>query len=65
MRVNKYLDPLYSSFGKGWQISVYINSKTSVDLDSTSLGTLGLDFDRGHGLQIQVDGQSGIKYPSS
>jgi hypothetical protein len=48
MMVKKYLEPPYDSFGKGPQISVYINSNTSVDLDSTSFGTLCLDFDRAY-----------------
>jgi hypothetical protein len=65
MRVKKYLEPPYDSFGKGPQTSVCINSNNSVDLDSTGLGTLCLDFDRAHGLQGKLDGQSRIKYPSS
>jgi hypothetical protein len=42
-----------------------IKSNTSVELDSTGFGTLCLDCDRAHGLQVKLDGQSGIKYPSS
>jgi hypothetical protein len=65
MMVIKYLEPPYDSFGNGPQTSVCINSNTSIDLHSTGFGTLCLDFDRAHGLQVKVDGQSGIKYPSS
>jgi hypothetical protein len=64
MTIKKYLELPYDSFGKGLQTSVCINSNASVDLDSTGFGTLCLDFDRAHGLQIKLDGQSGIKYPS-
>jgi hypothetical protein len=65
MTVNQYLELPYDSFGKGPQTSVCINSNNSVDLESTGFGTLCLDFDRAHGLQVKLDGQSGIKYPSS
>jgi hypothetical protein len=65
MTVKKYLEPPYDSLGKGPQSSVCINSNTSIDLDSTGFGTLCLDFDRAHGLQVKLDGQSGIKYSSS
>jgi hypothetical protein len=65
MMVRKYLEPPYDSFGKGPQTSLYINSKTSVDLDSTGFWTLSLDCDRAHRLQVTLDGQSGIKYLSS
>jgi hypothetical protein len=65
MTVKKYLEPLYDSFGKGLQTSVCINSNTSGDLDSTGFGTLSLDFDIAHELQVKLDGQSGINYPTS
>jgi hypothetical protein len=64
MTIQKNLDPPYDSFGKGSQTSVCINSNTSVDLDSTGFGTVCLDFDKAHGLQVKVDGQSRIKYRS-
>jgi hypothetical protein len=63
MTVKKYLEPPHDSFGKGPQTSVRINSKTSIDLDSTGVGSLCLDFDRDHGLQVKLDGQSVNKYP--
>jgi hypothetical protein len=65
MTVKKYLEPPYDSFGKGPQTSVWINSNNDVDLDPTGFGTLYLDFDRAHGLQVKLNGQSGIRYPSS
>jgi hypothetical protein len=65
MTVKKYLEPPYDLFGTSPQTSVCIHSNTSVDLDSTTFGTLCLDFDRAHGLQVKLDGQSGIRYPSS
>jgi hypothetical protein len=65
MTVKKYLEPPYDSFGKSPQTSVYINSNTSIELDSTGFATLCLDFDRAHGLHVKFDGQSGIQYPSS
>jgi hypothetical protein len=65
MMVKQYLELPYGSFGKGTYTSVYINSNTSVDLNSTGFGTLCLDFDKGHGLEVKVNGQSRIKYPSS
>jgi hypothetical protein len=65
MTIKKYLEPPYDSFGKGPQTSVYINSDTSLDLDSTGFRTLCLDLDRAQRLQIKLDGQSRINYPSS
>jgi hypothetical protein len=59
MSVTKYLERLYDSFKKGTQTSVCINSKTSVDLNSTGFRTLYLDFETAKGLQEKVDGQSG------
>jgi hypothetical protein len=61
----KYLEPKYNSFGKGPHTSGYINSNTFVDLDSTGFGNLCLDFDKAYGVQVKVDGQSGVRYPSS
>jgi hypothetical protein len=52
MKVKKYLDPPYDSFGNGPLTSVGINSNTSVDLDSTDVGTFCLDFDRAQELQV-------------
>jgi hypothetical protein len=65
MMVKKYWEPPYDSFGKGPQTSVCFNSNTSVDLASTGFGTLCLNFDRAHGLQVKLDRQSRIKYLSS
>jgi hypothetical protein len=42
------LDPPNDLFGKGPQVSVYINSKTCVNLDSTGFATLCLDFHKVH-----------------
>jgi hypothetical protein len=64
MMVKKSLEPAYDAFGKGLQTSVFITLNTSIDLDSTSIGTLCLDFDRVHQLQLKVDSQSGIRYSS-
>jgi hypothetical protein len=63
--IKKNLEPPYDSCGKGPQTSVCINSNTSFDLDLTGYGTLCLDFDRAYGLQVKLDKQSGIRYPSS
>jgi hypothetical protein len=62
MTSKRYLEPPYGLVGKGPQTSVCINSNTCVDLDSTGFGTLCLDFDRAHGLQVKLDRLSGIKY---
>jgi hypothetical protein len=61
MIVKKYFEPPYDSFGKAPLTSVCINSNTSIDLDSTGFGTLCLDFDKRHGLQVKLDRQTGIK----
>jgi hypothetical protein len=45
------------------QTSVYIKLNHSLDLDSTRFGTLGVDFDRAHGLPHKVKEQSRITYP--
>jgi hypothetical protein len=50
-----YLEPPYDSFGKDLQISVCIDSNTSGDMDSTGFGTLCLDYDRAHRLQVKLD----------
>jgi hypothetical protein len=65
MAIKKYLDTPYDSFGKGPQISVYMKSNISVDLNSTEFWTLCLDIYRAYGLLVKVDVQSRIKYPDS
>jgi hypothetical protein len=65
MTVKKYLEPPYNLFGQGLQTSVCIDSNSSLDLDSTGFGTLSFDFDSAYGLLVKLDGQSGIRYPSS
>jgi hypothetical protein len=45
MTVKKYLKPPYNLFRKGLQTLVSINSNTSLDMSSTTFGTLCLDFD--------------------
>jgi hypothetical protein len=62
MTVKKSFVTQYDSFGQGPQTSVCIHSNTSLDLDSTSIPTVCLDWDREYWLQVKVDGQSGIKY---
>jgi hypothetical protein len=60
MMGKKNLEPPYDSFGKSLQISVYNNLNTTVDFDSTSFVTLGLDLDSAHGSKVQLDTQSEI-----
>jgi hypothetical protein len=65
MKVKQYVAPLYNLFRKGPLTSVCINSNTSIDLDLARFGTLYLDFDRVHRLQVKVDRQSTIRYLAS
>jgi hypothetical protein len=54
MTVKQYLEPPYNSFRKGPPRSVWINANTSIDYDSTGVGTLCLDFEREHRLQVKL-----------
>jgi hypothetical protein len=65
MTVKQYSEPPDHSFGKDLQTSLCINLNTSIDLGLTGFRTLCLDFDKAYGLQVKLDGQSGIKYASS
>jgi hypothetical protein len=65
MRVKKYSELRYDSFVKGSQTLVWIDSNTSIILNSTGFGTLYLDLDIVHRIHVMVDGQSEIEYLSS
>jgi hypothetical protein len=65
MTFKKYREPSYDSFRNGPQTSMCINSNPSFDLDSTAFLNLWFNCDRIHRLQVKIDSQSIIKYPSS
>jgi hypothetical protein len=54
--IKSFLESPYDSFRKSLHTSVCINLYTSIDLGLNGFGTLCLDFDRAHSLQVKVDG---------